>query len=138
MCALICAIIFFAYPSVGFNDRYILFENLYSISTHALLFILSVTLIALGFTDFRYKREGRLGAFSELIGLAAVFLYAFAEIYLLKIEPDPLYFMPDNEVQAFLCVGYGAYLFIYVGFLTVYFNLFYLINKWIKRKKQDL
>ena len=28
--SLLCAIIFFAYPGVGFNNKYILFENLYS------------------------------------------------------------------------------------------------------------
>ena len=34
--ALICALIFFAYPSAGFNNLYIYeFENLYSICTHS-------------------------------------------------------------------------------------------------------
>lgn len=28
--SLLCALIFFAYPGVGFNNKYILFENLYS------------------------------------------------------------------------------------------------------------
>ncbi len=130
MCALINAIIFFAYPSVGFNHNVILFENLYSIATHALLIVSSVSMMTLKLTDFKFGR----GTMWEALGLGLMFAYAFAEIYLLKIEKDPMYFMPDNDVQAFLGVDYTAYLFIYVGFLLIYFSLFYIVQKLIDKK----
>ncbi len=131
MCALINAIIFFAYPSVGFNHSVILFENLYSIVTHALLLISSISMMTLGLTDFSFNK----GIIKEAIGLTLMFIYAFVEIYLLKIEKDPMYFMPNNDVQAFLGVDYTAYLFIYVGFLIVYFALFYIVQKIINKNK---
>jgi hypothetical protein len=86
MNALINAIIFFAYPSVGFNDKYILFENVYSITTHALLLTTSISLMTLHLTDFTLGK----GTIKEAVGLALVFAYAFIEIYVLKIEKDPL------------------------------------------------
>ena len=123
MCALLNAIIFFAYPSVGFNHNVILFENLYSIATHALLLISSISMMSLELTDFSVNKN----VYKEVLGLACMFIYAFLEIYWLKIEKDPMYFLPGNDVQAFLGVDHTAYLFIYVGFLAVYFSL--------KRKK---
>ena len=131
MCALINAIIFFAYPSVGFNHSVILFENLYSIATHALLLTSSISMMTLGLTDFSFNK----GIIKEAIGLILMFIYAFVEIYLLKIEKDPMYFMPENDVQAFLGVDYTAYLIIYVGFLIVYFALFYIVQKIINKNK---
>lgn len=121
--SLLCAIIFFAYPSVGFNNQYILFENLYSITAHMLLLITSISLITLKFTNFKYKTMWK-----ELLYLVFVFAYALFEIFILKVEPDPMYFMPNNEVQAVLSVGYVTYILIYFVFLLIYINIFYLIN----------
>lgn len=136
--ALLCAIIFFAYPSAGFNDKHILFENLYSISTHALLLISSISILTLKIGDFRYKRETfKQGILKEIILLACVFAYAFIEIYLLNIATDPLYFMPNNEVQEILGMGYPVYVIVYVLFLCVWVNAFYLIpllwKKYVKK-----
>ena len=132
--SLLCAIIFFAYPGVGFNNKYILFENLYSIVTHALLLTTSITLITLKFTKFEYKT-----IWKELICFAVIFVYAFIEIYLLKIEGDPLYFMPNGDIQDILGVSYAVYLLLYIGFISIYTNVFYLIgdrkNVIKKRKK---
>ncbi len=121
---LLCALVFFAYPSVGFNHKVILFENFYSIATHSLLLISSVSMMTLKLTDFRYEKHElvKTGAL-----LCCVFGYASALI-LLKIEKDPLYFMPGNDVQAFLGVNYSAFLVIYTVFLFVYFNAFYLVQ----------
>ena len=132
--ALLCAIIFFAYPGVGFNSLYIYeFENIYSIFTHSLLLVTSITLITLKFTDFKYK-----SMWKELICLGVIFLYAALEI-LFKIEPDPLYFMPGGDIQDIFGFGYAAYLVVYLVFLTIFVNLFYLINDrksvFKKRKK---
>lgn len=131
--ALLCALIYFAYPSAGFNDKYIVFENVYSITTHSLLLVTSITLITLNFTKFEYK-----DMWKELICLAVVYVYAILEIFVLKIESDPLYFMPGNEIQNIFGVGWGAYLVIYISFVILYFNVFYLIddrkNVFIKRK----
>ncbi len=123
MSSLLCALIFFAYPSVGFNNQYILFENLYSITTHSLLLVTSISLITLKFTEFNYRT-----IWKEVICLAVVFIYAFFEIYVLKIEADPLYFMPGNDVQDVFKVSYPLFLVIYIAFLIVYVNVFYLIG----------
>lgn len=121
--SLLCALIFFAYPGAGFNNKYFEFENIYSIGTHALLLVTSITLITLKFTDFRYKT-----IWKELICYAIVFGYAFLEIYLLDIADDPLYFMPNNDVQDILSVGYPLFLILYIVFVIFYTNCFYLIN----------
>lgn len=121
--ALLCALIFFAYPSVGFNNKYILFENLYSIATHSLLLVTSISLITLRFTQFEYKT-----IWKDLLCLLVVLIYTFIEIYVLKIESDPMYFMPNNEVQEILGVSFPIYLVIYIAFMVVYINLFYLID----------
>lgn len=121
---LLCALVFFAYPSVGFNHSVILFENFYSIATHSLLLISSVSMMTLKLTDFRYEKQELVKTGALLCG---VFGYASALI-LLKIEKDPLYFMPGNEVQAFLGVEYPVFLIIYTVFLFVYFNTFYLVQ----------
>lgn len=123
MTALLCSLIFFAYPSVGFNNKYILFENLYSIATHSLLLITSITLITLKFTKFEYKTIWKEG-----ICFAVILAYVFLEIYGLKIESDPMYFMPGNDVMEILGLGYSAYLVVYILFIAIYFNIFYLID----------
>lgn len=127
--ALLCAVIFFAYPSAGFNDRHILFENLYSISTHALLLITSITILTLKVGDFRYKRETfKEGFLKELIMLAVIYVYAVIEL-LLDLSSDPLYFMPidGNEVKDILGLGSVPYVMLYVVFICVWFNAFYVI-----------
>lgn len=138
--ALLCAVIFFAYPSAGFNDKHILFENLYSISSHALLLIASITIITLKVGDFRYKRETfRQGFMKELIMFAIVYVYGVIEL-LLDLSSDPLYFMPieGNEVKEILGMGSVVYVIVYVLFICVWVNAFYLIpmlkNKLSKKK----
>jgi len=123
--ALLCAIIFFAYPSAGFNNVLMEFENIYSITTHSLLLVTSISLITLKFTDFRYK-----DMWKDLICLAVIFIYACIEIWLLQISDNPLYFLPmaDNEVQEILGVGNALYVIIYILFVAVFINIFYLIN----------
>lgn len=132
--AMICAIIFFAYPGVGFKSPYFLFDDLYSVATHSLLLVSSISFMTLGFTDFKYKQFWK-----EAICLAVTVAYAFLEIYVLKIEADPLYFMPGNDVQEILGLGYGLYLFIYIAFMLVYFNLFPAIQTLMDKckKKKD-
>ena len=76
MTALLCALVFFAYPGAGFNNQYILFENLYSIVTHSLLLVTSISLITLKFTKFEYKNIWKEG-----ICLAVILAYVFLEIY---------------------------------------------------------
>ena len=131
--ALLCALIFFAYPGAGFNNKYIEFENLYSISTHALLLITSISLITLKFTDFKYKNYWKVA-----VCFAIVFAYAFLEIYVLKIEADPLYFMPGNDVQEILGLKYPVFVVVYALFIAFYTNLFYIISdfKALKNKKE--
>lgn len=127
MNALLNALVFFAYPNVGFNHRVILFENFYSIATHALLLISSVSMITLGLTDYRMEKKQMLTMGAMLAG---VYAYATVEI-LLGIEPDPLMFLPGSEVQDFLGVGYAPFLLIYISFLCVYFGSFFLVQKWL-------
>ena len=137
MTSLLCAIIFFAYPSVGFNNKYILFENLYSIATHSLLLVTSITLITLKFTKFEYRTIWKEG-----ICLAVILAYVFLEIYGFKIESDPMYFMPGNDVMDILGVEYSLYLVLYIIFIIVYFNVFYFIddrkNVFQKQRKNNI
>ena len=121
--SIICAAIFFAYPGVGFNNEYILFENLYSIITHSLFFAVSICFITLNFTDFKYK-----DAWKELICLAVMIIYVWFESQILKIEADPFYCLPGNDIQEIVSLAYGAFITIYLIFVTLYFNLFYLIG----------
>ncbi len=117
------ALIFFAYPGVGFNNEYILFENLYSILSHSLFMVGAVLFITLKFTDFTFK-----GMWKELICLGAVYVYGTIEIFVLQIEKDPLYFMPGNEIMELFGMGYGLYIVLYVLFIAVFWLAFYLIQ----------
>lgn len=119
---IICGIIFFAYPGVGYNNKFILFENLYSIVTHTLFFTTSICFITYRFTDFKYKKMWK-----ELICLSVLIIYIFMEIYVLKIEYDPFYFMPNNDVQEIIGFSYNLYLPLYIVFMFIYINIFYLI-----------
>ena len=50
------------------------------------------------------------------------------EIFVLKIQSDPMYFMPNGDIQAgILNINYGLYLFMYIAFLALYVNVFYLV-----------
>ncbi len=118
---LLCTIIFFAYPQVGFRQNYLLFDDVYSIAAHILIFITSLSLITLKFTNFDIR-----SLWKTLICYVCVFLYAFLEIFVLKIEPDPLYFMPNNSVQTILKVNYPLYLVIYTLFVAIYISAFYM------------
>lgn len=133
--SIICAVIFFAYPGVGFNNEYILFENLYSIITHSLFFTVAICFITLKFTDFKYK-----GAWKELICLAVMIVYVWLESQILKIESDPFYCLPGNDIQEIVSLAYGAFITIYLIFVAIYFNIFYLIgdrkNIFKKRNKK--
>jgi hypothetical protein len=127
--ALLCSIVFFAYPMVGFNHKHLLFENIYSIATHALLLISSVCILTLHIGDFRYKRERfQDGFLKELILLAIIFIYTRAEIAL-DLSADPLYFLPvaGNEAKAMLGLSSVVYVTLYTSFLCVWINAFYLI-----------
>ena len=119
---IICGIIFFAYPGAGYNNKFILFENLYSIVTHTLFFTTSICFITYRFTDFKYKKMWK-----ELICLSVLIIYIFMEIYVLKIEYDPFYFMPNNDVQEIIGFSYNLYLPLYIVFMFIYINIFYLI-----------
>ena len=126
---ILCATIFFAYPSAGFTNELILFENLYSILTHALFLVIAVCFITYKFTDFKYD-----SIWKEGICFGVMLLYVFLEIFVLKIDPDPFYFMRDNEVQEIVGMGYGLYLPLYLVFNFVYVNAFYLIPRLKKSK----
>ena len=121
---IISAVIFFAYPGVGFNNQYILFENLYSIVTHSLFFVADILFITLKFTDFKYKK-----CWKELIGVAIIAVYVVLEMFVFKIEHDPFYFMPNNDIQEIVGFSYGVFLVLYICFVVLYFNVYYLISE---------
>lgn len=128
---LLNAVIFFAYPSAGFKNH-IAFEEVYSIVTHSMLLIGSISMITLGFTDFRYKRGNELFIF-ELLAIIVVYIYATLLI-VFDIEKDPLYFMPGNDIEKILNLPYIAYLILYIIFVFgIWFNSFYLIPKLVKK-----
>lgn len=122
--ALLCSFIFFCYPGPGYNNVHLLFDNWYSILTHALLLTMSITLIVLKFTDFRYREIWKLA-----IGFALTFAYGFLQIFVLKTQTDPMYFMPHGDIQEdILGISYGLYLVLYIALLLIYVNAFYLIQ----------
>ena len=126
--ALLCAIVFFAYPGAGFNHKVILFENVYSIVTHSCLLIGSLMIITLRLTDFNLKTLKNF-----LICVGVTYLYGGLEI-LFKIEADPQYFMPGNEIQEIVGItSYPLFLVGYILFIAVYFGLFYL-STWLKHR----
>ena len=122
--ALLCSVVFFVYPGVGYNNEHLLFENWYSILTHALLLTTSITMMVLGYTDFQYKDFWKTG-----LCFLLTFAYGFAEIFLLKTQTDPMYFMPGGDIQAdILHLSYGLYLFLYVLVFLAFINVPYLIG----------
>ena len=136
MTALLNAVIFFAYPDAGFKNH-IAFEEVYSITTHCLLFIGSISLITLGFTDFRYNR-GKENALYELLCYLIVFLYAAIEI-IFKIEADPLYFMPGNGIIDIIPLPYPLYVVIYIIFVFgIWSNAFYVIPIILNKKAKEI
>lgn len=122
MFGFICTLIFFAYPGVGFNKDFWVFEDLYSVGTHFLLLVGSLSMITLKFTDFRYSNIWKESIFYVLTLIYSAFLIIF------KIEGDPLYYMPNNDIMKILNINYGTYLVIYILFMLIYFNIFYMIN----------
>ncbi len=138
MTGLLCTLIFFAYPMAGFGHKYIQFENLYSIGTHFLLLASSVSLITLRFTDFRFKtKDGKFGAWKELICLAGTFLYGTMELFL-DLSTDPLYFMPVSDARVVLGLSYPVYLVLYIVFLCVYFSAFYFVQYKAQNKEPKI
>lgn len=129
MSALLCSAIFFAYPGVGFNNKYMLFENIYSICTHALLLISSILFMVLGFTKFDFKT-----CWQDSLYYLFTLCYTFLEIFVLKIEDDPMYFMPGNDIQNILGLGNTLYIILYFLFVIFYFSLFYTFTYFSKRK----
>ena len=133
--SLLCALVFFAYPSVGFTNEYILFENLYSIVSHSCFLILALLFITLKFTDFKFKTMWK-----ELICLGCVYVYGIFETFILKIEHDPLYCRDNNEIMGIFGMSYGLYIFMYVAFITVFWLSYYLIQNrktLFKKEKQE-
>ena len=128
--ALLCAIMFFICPGVGYNNKYILFDNLYSIVTHCVLLIMSISLITLRYADFRYTKH----IWKEALALILTIIYAIIMI-ILKFESDPMYFMPNGDIQTgILGISYILYIILYVVFLLLYFNTFYIITERTKIK----
>lgn len=122
--ALLCSVIFFVYPGVGFNNVHLLFENWYSILTHALLLTTSITLMTFRYAGFRYKQLWKVA-----VCFLLTFVYALIEIYILKIQADPMYFMPDGDIQAdILRLDYGLYLFGYIALILIYINTAHMIG----------
>ena len=54
---------------------------------------------------------------------------------LIKIASDPLYFMPNNDVQDVLGMNYGMYMAVYVLFLMLFMTSFYLVTYLYNRKR---
>lgn len=138
--ALLCSFIFFIYPGVGYNNEHLLFENWYSILTHALLLTTSVTMMALKYTNFKYKEFWKTA-----VCFALTFAYAFVEIFFLHIQTDPLYFMPHGDIQeGILRMDYGLYLFFYVLLLMLYINTAHMIGdketlrRYLKAQKEKM
>ena len=132
--AFLCGLAFFLHPGAGFHNEYILFENAYSIITHVLLFSSSVFFITLGFTDYNTK-----DLWQDVIGLATVFIYSLIEIFVIKIDSDPFFYMPQSQVRVALGMPYGVFLPLYILVIGTAIALFYFIpyiKKTISNKRR--
>ena len=114
--------VFFLYPGVGFNNQYILFTNLYSICTHSIIFTASITFIVFKLAQFRYKE-----IWKSVVFLACCVIWALIQAYVLKIEYDAMYFMPNGDIHEIIGLPYPIFLLLYVLFVFVYVNIYYLI-----------
>ena len=132
MIAILCAVIFFAYPGAGFLNKYILFENLYSIVSHSLFLVGSFLIVTLNMSKFDYRK-----IFKELITLGVIVIYAILEMFILTknstgapLEADPFYTLPGNEVQEIIGLSnHAVYLILYFLFIGVYFAAFYFFSR---------
>ena len=98
-------------------------KHLWDFQAHALLLTTSITMMTLKFTEFRYREFWKVG-----LAFALVMVYALVEIYILKVHHDPMYFMPDGDIQAgILRISYGLYLAGYILLVLTYINVPYLI-----------
>lgn len=138
--ALLSAVVFFIYPGVGFNNEYLIFENWYSICSHALLLTTSITLIGFRYADFRYKH-----LWKEVVGFGLTFVYGLLQIFVLKIHSDPMYFMPGGDIQAgILRIDYGLYIVAYIALLIIYINIPHIlgdketVRRFLTKTKQKL
>ena len=130
--SMLCAVIFFAYPGAGFNNKYILFENLYSIVTHSLFFVGSFLIVTLRLATFDYR-----GVKNELISLGVLVGYSLLEMFVLPknstgapLEADPFYTLPGNEVQEIVGINsYALYIILYILFIALYSGAFYFFNR---------
>ena len=132
--AMLCSLVFFAYPGVGYNNEHILFGNIYSIITHALLLTTSISLITLKFTEFKYDNIWKVG-----VAFVATYIYGLIEIFVFKFEghSDPMYFMPGGDIQVdILGIPYGLYIVLYILLIVVFVNAFYVITLLAEKKKR--
>ncbi|MEG1752086.1 MAG: YwaF family protein [Clostridia bacterium] len=114
---------FFAYPGVGFNNQFILFENLYSIVTHSIILITSISLITFKFTNFKFKTMWK-----SILLYGGCVVWSLLECYVLKIEPDAMYFSSSNDVYKLLGIPYWLYLISYILLTCLYISIFYIIG----------
>ena len=137
--SILCAVIFFAYPGAGFLNKYILFENLYSIVTHSLFFVGSFLIVTLRLATFDYRNVK-----NELISLGVLGIYTALEMFVLTknstgapLEADPFYLLNGNEVQEIVGINnHILYLILYISFIALYSSAFYFFNR--KNNKKDI
>lgn len=149
--SILCAVIFFAYPGAGFLNKYILFENLYSIVTHSLFFIGSILIVTFKLAKFNYRDMK-----NELICLGGLVVYCVLEMFVLTknaagdpLETDPFYIRPSytlpsgskyvNEVADIVGIkSYPLFLVLYLLFIALYFSSFYFFSRKSVNKKTEL
>lgn len=130
--SILCGIVFFAYPGAGFLNKYILFENLYSIVSHSLFFIGSFLIVTLKLANFNYRNVKK-----ELICLGVLVVYSVFEMFVLTknssgapLETDPFFTLPGNDVQEIIGIkNHALYLVLYTLFVAIYSSSFYFFNR---------
>ena len=69
---------------------------------------------------------------------ALTFVYGLLEIFVLKIQTDPMYFMPDGDIQAdILRMSYGLYLVLYILVFLIFINVPYVITARKQTEKKE-
>ncbi|MFA6860136.1 MAG: hypothetical protein WCR30_01955 [Clostridia bacterium] len=126
MGGLVATTAFLLYPAVGFNVEVLKFSQYYSVISHSLGFMLSVFVMAEGYTSFEWKN-----AWSICVFLVVVYAHSFLCNYIFYPGSNYMFYV-DNPLPG----NWGSlYVPFYIFAVVIYFlNFFVIYNLKQKRK----
>lgn len=115
---ILATIAFLLYPAVGLHQVYINFTNLYSITSHMVGFICSISLISLGKTKFEMKK-----IWQTYLCVALMFCWGAVVNFLIFPGSDYMY-MINDPLELGLPFPYQI---LYAAIIGLYVLAFYLV-----------